>query len=131
MHTRRIDHVTVVTPDSPAALSTFQDSFGFAKAPPTGTVSGPTMGAVSALQIGSARIEFVTPAPGTALAAVFAASGQGMAELCLEVASLDEAAQTLDRARVPYASDRSSGQRVVRIDPSAAHGVHLSLVERG
>jgi catechol 2,3-dioxygenase-like lactoylglutathione lyase family enzyme len=123
METRRIDHVTVVTPDGPAAQATFQGSFGFPSAPATA--------GVSALQIGRARIEFVTPGAGTALASVFATSGEGMAELCLEVASLDRAAQTLDRARVPYANDRWDGRRVIRVDPSAAHGVHLTLTERG
>ncbi len=120
MNTRRIDHVTVATPDAAAAHATFQRLFGFATAP----------GAGAAVQVGDARVEFVTPAAGTGLADVLAASGEGMAELCLQVASLDDAAQTLDRGGIAYTSDAAAGRRVIRVEPSAAHGVRLSLIER-
>ena len=112
--TRRIDHVTVVTPDAGAAEATFGRSFGFPAAAP------------GALQIGDACIEFVTPPAATPLGAVLAASGEGMAELSLEVASLDAAAQSLTAAGIGY--ERDGG--VLRIDPKAAHGVRLTLIER-
>jgi catechol 2,3-dioxygenase-like lactoylglutathione lyase family enzyme len=112
--TQRIDHVTVATPDSAAAEATFRRSFGFAPAAP------------GALQIGDARIEFVTPAAGTTLAEILASSGEGMAELCLQVASLESAARSLTSAGVGHTRDGGA----LRIDPKAAHGVRLSLIER-
>ena len=122
METRRIDHVTVLSPDAGAAEATFRRIFDFASAP--ASLGG------AALQVGDARIEFVTPAGGTPLAAVLASSGEGMAELCLEVASLDDAAAALERARVQHVSERTAGRRCLRIDPAAAHGVRLTLIER-
>jgi hypothetical protein len=123
METRRIDHVTVVSPDAAAAEATFRRIFEFASAP--AALGG------AALQVGDARIEFVTPAGGTPLAAVLTSSGEGMAEVCLEVASLDDAAAALERARVQHVTERTTGRRRLRIDPSAAHGVRLTLIERG
>jgi len=118
--TLRIAHVTVATPDAQAARETFRRSFGF------GAVSG----APGALQIGDARIEFVTPAAGSALATVLATSGEGMAELGLEVASLDAAVTALSSAGVAHTIDAFADRRVLRVDPQAAHGVRLSLIER-
>jgi len=118
--TRRIDHVTVATPDAEAARETFRRSFGFA----------PAAARPGALQIGDAQIQFVTPAAGSALAMVLATSGEGMAELCLEVASLDAAVNALSSAGVAYTMDESAGTRMLRVDPQAAHRVRLSLVER-
>jgi catechol 2,3-dioxygenase-like lactoylglutathione lyase family enzyme len=122
METRRIDHVTVATPDAKAADATFRRIFEFASAP--ATLGG------SALRIGDARIEFVTPASGTPLAAVLASSGEGMVEVCLEVGSLDDAARALERAHVQHTTEQVGGGRRLRIDTSAAHGVRLTLIGR-
>ena len=121
MRTLRIDHVVVATPDDQAAAATFQSHFGLPAAPEL--AGSPT------LQIGGARIAFVTPAPGTTLAAALASGGEGLAMVCLEVASLSEAAASLGVAGVAFTMDSAGGGRAIAIDPAAAHGVRLTLVE--
>jgi catechol 2,3-dioxygenase-like lactoylglutathione lyase family enzyme len=119
MKSVRIDHVTVVSPDGTAAAATFQRLFGLAA---TSGRGGP------ALAIGDARIEFVTPRPGTPLAAALEASGEGMASLTLAVADLDDAGRTLERAAVPFERGAVDGLSAITVDPRAAHGVRLTLV---
>jgi catechol 2,3-dioxygenase-like lactoylglutathione lyase family enzyme len=121
MHTLRIDHVVVATPDDQAAAATFQSHFGLPAAPEL--AGSPT------LQIGGARLAFVTPAPGTTLAAALARGGEGLAMVCLEVASLDEAAASLRTAGVAFTTEGATTGRTIAIDPAAAHGVRLTLVE--
>ena len=123
MKTLRIDHVTVATPDAARAQATFARFFGLGQA--TSAVAGG-----AALTIGDARIEFVTPAAGSALAAAMAANGEGMAALCLEVASLDEAAERLRKGGVRFTAETSPAGRVMLVDQSEAHGVRLTLVEQ-
>ena len=115
----RIDHVTVVSPDGALAAQTFQRLFGLASA------SG---GGSPALAIGDARIEFVTPPPGTPLAQALEENGEGMASLTLAVADLDEARRALERAAVPFERRELAGTPAIAVDPSAAHGVRLTLV---
>ena len=47
MKTRRIDHVTVATPDAAAAQATFQRHFSLPPAPAGGTGSGPEVAATA------------------------------------------------------------------------------------
>ena len=129
MKARCIDHVTVATPDAAAAQATFRRHFGLPPTPAGGPGSSPGV-AGSALAVGGARIVFVTPAAGTALAATLAADGEGMAGLCLEVACLDDAVEALRRAGVHFEVETSGGCRGVQVDPAAAHGVRLTLIER-
>ncbi len=124
MKTVAIDHVTVVTPDASQASATFERLFGLPR------VSDPSPAAATALAIGGARVEFVTPADGTPLAEALRTGGEGMAALTLTIADLDEAAATLARAGVAFAEGVDAGRRVLAIDPSAAHGVRLTLVGR-
>lgn len=121
MKTRRIDHVVVVTPDADGATATFRGHF---ELPP----SAPVVGA-PALQIGDARIAFVTPASGTALATILAATGEGMAEVCLEVGSLPEAEAALRTAGIGFTVETKGAARALAVDPGAAHGVRLTLIE--
>jgi len=118
MKALRIDHVVVATEDPEGATSTFRGHFELA---PSGALAGgsPT------LAIGGARIAFVAPAPGTAVASAFAAGGEGMAVVCLAVASLGDAASKLRAAGVGFATVDGG----LEIDPAAAHGVRLRLVE--
>ena len=143
MKALRIEHVTVATPDASRALASFRQYFSLAEVPvgPLGTgaagsgvgagAAGPgaSSGRAAALAVGAARIEFVTPAEGNPLAAVLAAEGEGMAALCLEVANLDAALRALQDAGTRYAIETIAGRRTVQIEPSAAHGVRLALVE--
>ena len=129
MKTLRIDHVTVATPDAAAAQATFQRHFGLTPGPAKGLGSSPGV-AGGALVVGGARIAFITPAADTALAVALATDGEGMAALCLEVADLDDAVETLRGAGVRLEEDTCGGNRIVQIDPAAAHGVRLALIER-
>ncbi|MEB2285417.1 MAG: hypothetical protein B6D46_01120 [Polyangiaceae bacterium UTPRO1] len=121
MEARRIDHVVVVTPDAEGAAATFRDHFELPPSPPV--VGAP------ALAIGDARLAFVSPAPGTPLAAVLARSGEGMAEVCLEVRSLSEAEAALRKAGIGFTVEAKGGARALAVDPGAAHGVRLTMVE--
>jgi hypothetical protein len=114
-----IDHVTVVSPDGARAARTFQQLFGLHAA------SG---GGPQALAIGDARIEFITPPPGTPLAEALHTNGEGMAALTLAVADLDEAGRTLGRAAVAFERRVVDGTQVIAVEPRAAHGVRLFLV---
>ena len=80
------------------------------------------------LAIGGARIAFVTPKAGTTLAAALASGGEGMAMVCLEVASLDDAEASLRQAGIGFTADSTGGRRGIAIDPGAAHGVRLTLI---
>ena len=122
MNTRRLDHVVVATSDAAGAAATFAGHFDLAGAIPLPEGS-PT------LAIGAARIAFVTPKAGTGLASALASGGEGMAAVCLEVASLAEAGTSLRRAGIAFTLDDEGGQRALHVDPSAAHGVRLSLIE--
>jgi catechol 2,3-dioxygenase-like lactoylglutathione lyase family enzyme len=117
----RLAHVVVATPDPAGARDTFRRCFGF---PPC--EAGPD-GAL-ALQVGGARIELVTPAPGSPLAAAVP-SGEGMAGIALAVASLDEAATALERAGIAFETATAGGHRTIHVDPAAAHGVRLALID--
>ena len=121
MDTRRIDHVVVATGDADGAAATFRGHF---ELPP----SAPVVGA-PALQIGDARIAFVKPAGGTALAAVFEKAGEGMAEVCLEVGSLADAETSLRKAGIGFTAETKGTARALAVDPGAAHGVRLTLIE--
>jgi len=125
MRTLRIDHVTVVSPDATRAATTFERLFELRRA----TSGAPAGGA--ALAIGDARIEFVTPAAGTPLADALRTGGEGMAALTLTVADLDEAARTLERAGVTVTRVTEGSCRRLAVDPTAAHGVRLTLVALG
>jgi len=125
--TERIDHVTVVSPDAARAAATFSRLFGLAPAP---AAASPDATASAAVAIGSARIEFRTPAASTPLAEALQAGGEGMAALTLQVADLEEAAQTLQRAGIRFDPQTVGGGRTLLIDPRAAHGVRLALMAR-
>jgi catechol 2,3-dioxygenase-like lactoylglutathione lyase family enzyme len=122
MRTNRIDHVVVATPDPTGAQATFRGHF---ELPPSAPVGGSP-----ALTIGDARIAFITPAAGSPLAAALAGGSEGMAEICLEVAS-DDAETALRKAGIGFTSEPKGGGRAIAVDPSAAHGVRLTLVEPG
>src|SRR5437868_5859684 len=112
MKTLKIDHVTVVSPEAAHAAATFERLFELRRVANDGPASGApvsgsavTDGLVSdgpvsgaALAIGDARIEFVNPPDGTALADALRTGGEGMAALTLIVADLDAAARALERA---------------------------------
>ncbi len=115
MKVERIRNATVVSPDAAAAQKTFTDLFSLATAGP------------GALAVGESRIEFVTPAEGTRLGEALATSGEGMAEICLRVADLATAADALRKAGVAFAEEQTDGTPGLHIDPSAAHGVRLTL----
>ncbi|MCC6849906.1 MAG: hypothetical protein IT294_15490 [Deltaproteobacteria bacterium] len=121
METRRIDHVVVVTPDAEGAAATFRRHFELAP-------SAPVVGS-PALRIGGARIAFAHPADGSALAAILARSGEGMAEICLEVGSLPEAEASLRTAGIGFTVEAKGAARALAVDPGAAHGVRLTLIE--
>ena len=121
MRTLRIDHVVVATPDADGAAATFRGHF---ELPPSAPVVGSP-----ALTIGDARIAFVNPPGGTPLAAILATSGEGMAEVCLEVASLGEAEATLRQAGIGFTVETKGAGRALAVDPGAAHGVRLTLIE--
>jgi catechol 2,3-dioxygenase-like lactoylglutathione lyase family enzyme len=127
MKTLRLDHVTIVTPDAAKAAATFRDYFSLGPARSEAAEAAGPQGR-AALAIGGARIEFVTPAAGSGLAAALAASGEGMAALCLEVADLQAASAALQRAGVRFATAESGGRRRLEVDSAAAHGVRLTLV---
>ena len=118
----RIDHVTVVTPDATAASATFARLFGLASAP--SAVAG------TALAIGDARIEFVTPAPETPLGDALRAGGEGMAALTLTVADLGDTQRALAAGGVPFEVVTVDGRQTIAVDPRAAHGVRLTLRPR-
>lgn len=122
MRTKRIDHVVVATPDAAGAAATFRGHFALAD-------GSPMPGGAPTLTIGGARIAFVTPKAGTSLAAALAASGEGMAVVCLEVAALAEAEETLRTAGVGFTADTVAGRPALVVDPAAAHGVRLTLIE--
>ena len=121
MRTLRIDHVVVATPDASGAAATFRGHFDLA--PSTPLAGSPT------LAIGGARIAFVTPKAGTTLAAALASGGEGMAMVCLEVASLTEAEASLRQAGVGFRAENTGSGRALAVDPAAAHGVRLTLIE--
>jgi len=120
MKTLRLDRVVVATPDAAGAAATFRAHFDLV--PDTPLAGSPT------LRIGGSQIAFVAPSAGTPLAAILASSGEGMAEVCLEVASLPDAAASLRKAGVGFTEE--DGGRTLAVDPRAAHGVRLTLVER-
>ena len=122
MRTLRIDHVVVATPDAGGAAATFRSHFDLRGAASLADGS-PT------LTIGNARIAFVTPAAGTSLADALAAGGEGMAAICLEVASLPEAEGSLRRAGVAFTPATAADRPAIAVDPAAAHGVRLLLIE--
>jgi catechol 2,3-dioxygenase-like lactoylglutathione lyase family enzyme len=125
----RIDHVTVVSPDAARAADTFARLFGLADAGPvTGRAAGSA--AARALAIGDARLEFVTPPDGSALAEALRTGGEGMAALTLQVADLDDARRALAAAGIASSTRTVDGRPAVDVDPSAAHGVRLTLVPR-
>jgi catechol 2,3-dioxygenase-like lactoylglutathione lyase family enzyme len=121
MRTVRIDHVVVATPDAAGAQATFRGHF---ELPPSDPVTGSP-----ALTIGESRIAFVTPAAGSPLAAILTKSGEGMAEVCLEVASLAEAEASLRTAGIAFRVESKGAARALAVDPGAAHGVRLTLIE--
>ena len=121
MKTLRLDHVVVTTPDAEGAAATFRGHFDLI--PSTPLVGSPT------LQIGGARIAFVTPKAGTTLAAALASGGEGLAAVCLEVASLNEAEASLRKAGVGCTTETIGGARTIAVAPAAAHGVRLTLIE--
>jgi hypothetical protein len=121
MKTLRLDHVIVATPDADGAAITFRSHFDLAPSPPL--AGSPT------LKIGDARIAFVTPQAGTKLAAALASGGEGLAVVCLEVASLNEAEASLRKAGVGFTTETVGGARTIAVDPAAAHGVRLTLIE--
>jgi hypothetical protein len=82
-----------------------------------------------ALTIGEARIAFTTPAAGGPLAAALAGSSEGLAEVCMEVASLADAAVALRTAGIGFSEETKGSARALAVDPVAAHGVRLTLVE--
>jgi catechol 2,3-dioxygenase-like lactoylglutathione lyase family enzyme len=125
--TERIDHVTVVSPDAARAAATFSRLFGLASAP---AAESPDATASAAVTIGGARIEFRTPAASTPLEEALQKGGEGMVALTLEVADLDQAAQTLQRAGIRFDPQTMGGSRALLIDPRAAHGVRLALMAR-
>jgi hypothetical protein len=121
MHAKKIDHVVVATPDPDGATATFRGHFELA---PSAPVAG-----VPALTIGDARIAFATPVAGSPLAAALAGATEGLVEICLEVASLTDAEAALRAAGIGFTIENKAAARAIAVDPSAAHGVRLTLVD--
>src|SRR5690242_13724681 len=106
MKALRIDHVVVASEDAAGAAATFRGHFGLGSGAPLG-------GAASTLAIGGARIAFVAPAADAAVAAAFASGGEGMAVVCLAVASLRDAETALRHAGVKC----STAGEALEVDP--------------
>lgn len=121
MQAKKIDHVVVATPDPTGAAATFRGHF---ELPPAAPITGSP-----ALTIGQARIAFITPQSGSALAAALGGGSEGLAEVCMEVASLADAEAALRNAGIAFTVETKGANRAVAVDPSAAHGVRLTLVE--
>jgi hypothetical protein len=118
MKVLRIDHVVVATEDVDGAAATFRGHFDLQSA-------APLPGGEPTLAIGGARIAFVGPRPGTAVAQAFASAGEGMAVVSVEVASLRQAQTALRNAGIGCTPTDGG----LDVDPAAAHGVRLRLVE--
>jgi methylmalonyl-CoA/ethylmalonyl-CoA epimerase len=130
MQAKRIDHVVIAVQDLEAAVSTYEENFGFTK------VSGgevPALGIRNAFfQIGDAQIELMTPLTDQGPVAKFLTThGGGMYLLALEVDDLDAAIMELqDKGVRINVAQGSSGQRLAFVSPKATHGVLLQLIER-
>ena len=127
MRTLRIDHVVVATPDAEGAAATFRGHFELAPSAPAGR-------RLPALTIGDARIAFVTPAAALPSPPSSPSRGEGMAEVCLEVASLAEADAALREAGIGFAP-KTEGRRTRDRDrpgsrawraPDAGRGVAIA-----
>ncbi len=130
MQAKRIDHVVIAVKDLEAAVATYQENFGLAKAS-EGEV--PALGIRNAfLQIGDAQIELMTPLSDEGPVADFLAKhGGGMYLLSLEVDDLDAAIAELQAKGIRVnVAQGAAGQRLAFVSPRGTHGVLLQLLER-
>ncbi|GIX47004.1 MAG: hypothetical protein KatS3mg131_1215 [Candidatus Tectimicrobiota bacterium] len=125
MKAKRLDHVAIAVPDLEAALATYRENFGL---PLAGQGEAPGLHR-AALQIGDARLEFLSPTDAQGAVAQFlAARGSGLYLLSLEVDDLDAAVAELRARGIEVQLDTdAAGRRLARLRPEDTHGVLLEL----
>jgi glyoxalase/bleomycin resistance protein/dioxygenase superfamily protein len=121
--------LAVAIPELEAAVETFRKSFGL----PVTRSSGEAGGVRSVrLGIGAAEIEMSAPTgAGTPLADVIAERGAGLHELVLEVEDVGAAREALDARAIAFTSGAdAAGRPLLRLEPTATHGVRITLIGR-
>jgi predicted enzyme related to lactoylglutathione lyase len=118
---KRFDRLEVVTSDLADAGKAYEHNFGF-------TVRPASCPDEATIAIGDAEIHLRA---GAAVAAMLAATGEGLAAVWLEADDVEQTAAALSRAGVGFAPIRREGdRRVLAVDPKAANMVPLYICDR-
>ena len=127
----RVHHVAVVVRDIDAALGFYRDRLGLALELVLPIESDRVT--IAFLAVGESKIELVQPTDETTGVARFLASrGEGFHHVCLEVARLADALDTLAAAGVELIDTvprRGAEGPVGFIHPRSCHGVLVELIE--
>jgi methylmalonyl-CoA epimerase len=126
-----LDHVALSTGDAAATAEKFRDILGLAAEQPVDSDGQPLR--LVRIPAGNAFLELTQPLSDEhRIAKAMAERGQGMYAVGVTVDNIDEAIRDL-RAKGVFVSDAEygvwPGTRIARVNPAAANGVNIVLVE--
>jgi catechol 2,3-dioxygenase-like lactoylglutathione lyase family enzyme len=130
-HSRSIHHIVFDADDADALSREWQERFGLVC---TETIDHTDFGArVLVHPAGEATVEAVSPTRADgAVAARIARNGPGLSQIAFAVSDLDGAVRAVRAAGVPIGDPAAGvlpGSRVARVDPAAAHGAAVQLLQ--
>lgn len=118
---KRFDRLEIVTSDLADAGKVYADNFGFTVRP----AASPDEASIT---LGDAEIRLRA---GASVAAMLAATGEGLGAVWLEADDVDQTAAALRSAGVGFEPIRREGdRRVLAVDPKAANMVPLYIFDR-
>jgi hypothetical protein len=118
---KRFDRLEIITSDLDDAARVYRNNFGLAVRP----AASPNEAAIT---LGDAEIRLRAGVP---VAAMLAATGEGLGAVWLEADDVDQVAAALQTAGITFAPLRhEDGRRVLAVDLRAAHMVPLYIFDR-
>jgi hypothetical protein len=116
---QRFDRLDIATSDLAAAVSTYENNFGF-------TVQRVANSDEAIIQLGDTQIRLRA-----AVAALVASSAEGLAAIWLEADDVDKVAELLKSANIAARPIRvEANRRILEVDPASANMVSLFIFDR-
>ena len=131
---RRVNHIGIAVKDIDSAAKVYADAFGL-KVQDVEVMEAAGV-KIALIPVGESKIELVEPTdPEGKIARFIEEKGEGLNHLAFEVSDIEAVLDSLKAKGVPLVDEEprsgAGGARIAYLQPAAAGGVSLELVEPG
>jgi methylmalonyl-CoA/ethylmalonyl-CoA epimerase len=131
---RRVNHIGIAVKDIDSAAKVYADAFGL-KVQDVEVMEAAGV-KIALIPVGESKIELVEPTdPEGKIARFIEEKGEGLNHLAFEVSDIEAVLDLLKAKGVPLVDEKprsgAGGARIAYLQPAAAGGVSLELVEPG